>query len=356
MGDSHAARGTGMNQQDDREAPRRLFMKAAATSMLASALPAHAALLPGLTGSADVQGTSHEAIKRLDGQNIRLALWRKMLKHATGRPRGTVLLVHGSSVSARPSFDLQVPGMPGYSLMDRFAREGFDAWCFDCEGYGRSDKSRPINADVETGAQDIAVVADYITKATGAAKLMIYGGSSGALRAGLYAQRRPERVSRLALEALVWTGEGSRTLAQRREKLEQWRSSNRRPIDYDFVQSIFTRDHPGTADPVVVKAFADSILALDSSMPTGTYVDMCVNLPILSPAAIKVPTLIMRGEFDGIASFEDVAAFFAKLPNPDKQLSVMPGIAHASLQEKNFATAQHVLQSFFSQPPTLYKS
>ena len=50
---------------------------------------------------------------------------------------------------------------------------------------------------------------------------------------------------------------------------------NRRPIDRAFVHSIFNRDHPGTADDATVEAFADAILALDDSMPTGTYVDMC---------------------------------------------------------------------------------
>ena len=29
--------------------------------------------------------------------------------------------------------------------------------------------------------------------------------------------------------------------------------------------------------------------------------------------------------------------FFEKLPNPDKQFAVMPGIAHASFQQKNYA-------------------
>jgi pimeloyl-ACP methyl ester carboxylesterase len=46
---------------------------------------------------------------------------------------------------------------------------------------------------------------------------------------------------------------------------------------------------------------------------------MCSRLPVVDPEKITVPTLIMRGQWDGIASFEDLVAFFAKLPNPDKQ-------------------------------------
>ena len=55
---------------------------------------------------------------------------------------------------------------------------------------------------------------------------------------------------------------------------------HRRPIDRAFVHSIFNRDHPGTADDATIEAFADAILALDDSMPTGTYVDMCSKLPL----------------------------------------------------------------------------
>jgi alpha-beta hydrolase superfamily lysophospholipase len=104
----------------------------------------------------------------------------------------------------------------------------------------------------------------------------------------------------------------------------------------------------------VVDAFADAVLALDDSVPTGTYIDMSANLPVLDPAKIAVPTLVMRGQWDGIASFEDLAAFFSRLPNPDKQLAVMPGIAHSSTRSKNWALVYHLLDAFFSQPDPVY--
>jgi alpha-beta hydrolase superfamily lysophospholipase len=76
---------------------------------------------------------------------------------------------------------------------------------------------------------------------------------------------------------------------------------------------------------------------------------------VVDPAKIMVPTIIMRGEYDGIASFEDLLKFFEKLPNPDKQFAVMPGIAHASFQQKNYALVYHLLLSFFSQPDPVYR-
>jgi pimeloyl-ACP methyl ester carboxylesterase len=76
---------------------------------------------------------------------------------------------------------------------------------------------------------------------------------------------------------------------------------------------------------------------------------------VIDPLKITVPTLIMRGQYDGIASMADLIAFFEKLPNPDKQFAVMPGIAHASFQQKNYALVYHLLLSFFSQPEPVYR-
>jgi pimeloyl-ACP methyl ester carboxylesterase len=122
------------------------------------------------------------------------------------------------------------------------------------------------------------------------------------------------------------------------------------------VRSIFERDHPECADAATVEAFADAILALDSSMPNGTYIDMCSRLPVVDPLQISVPTLVMRGQFDGIAGMGDLLAFFAKLPNPDKQFTVMSGISHASFQQKNYRLAYHVLHGYFTQPPLVYRA
>ena len=294
-------------------------------------------------------GTEHWTRKG----DVRLFLWRKQPPAGTA-PAGTILFVHGSSMASQPTFDLHVPGRPWSSPMDWFAARGFDCWTMDNEGYGRSDKHRPINSDISNGADDLAAGTDLIRETCGATKLLVYGISSGALKAGLFAQRHPERVARLALDAFVWTGEGSPTLAERRKKLPEFLAKTRRPIDRAFVRSIFDRDHPGTADDATISAFADAILTLDDSMPTGTYVDMCSKLPLVDPTKVTVPTMIMRGEWDGIASFEDLIAFFAKLPNMDKQFQVMRGISHASFQQKNYMLVYHLLHAFFTQPEPVY--
>lgn len=285
---------------------------------------------------------------------VRLFLWEKAA--VAGQPKkGTILFVHGSSMASQPTFDLNVPGRPDSSVMDWFAAQGYDTWCYDHEGYGRSDKKRNINFNIANGADDLVAVTDYIMKTRGVKQFMMYGISSGALRAASFAQRHPERVQRLALDAFVWTGEGSPTLDERKKKLEQWKSMNRRPIDRAFVYSIFNRDHPGCAEDRVIEAFADHILSLDDSVPTGTYVDMCAHLPVVDPAKITCPTILMRGQFDGIAGFDDLVEFFKRLPNPDKQFAVMPGISHASFQQINYMMVYHILRAFFTQPEPIYR-
>jgi len=296
-----------------------------------------------------VQGYEHWAYKG----DVKLFLWQKLIPDLP--KRGTVLFVHGSSMAGQATFDLHVEGRPDSSVMDWFARRGFETWSVDMEGYGRSSKHRDINCDISNGADDLAAASEYILQTRQSGPLLVYGISSGALRAAMFTERHPERVKRLALDAFVWTGEGSPTLAERAKKLPEYRASNRRPIDRAFVHSIFNRDHPGTAEDRVVDAFADAILALDDSVPNGTYVDMCSKLPVVDPKKIVVPTIIMRGQYDGIASFEDLIKFFEKLPNPDKQFAVMPGIAHASFQQKNYKLVYHILYSFFSQPEPAYR-
>ncbi len=286
--------------------------------------------------------------------DVRLFLWHK--KAAAGLAHaGTVFFVHGSSMASQPTFDLSVPGRPHSSVMDWFAARGFDTWTMDNEGYGRSDKHRDINCDISNGADDLEAGTAYVLERNGGEPLLMYGISSGALKAALLAQRHASRIAKIALDAFVWTGEGSHTLAQRRKKLPDFLARNRRPIDRDFVRSIFSRDHPGTADAATVEAFADAILSLDDSMPTGTYVDMCANLPLLDPTRLLAPTLVLRGEFDGIAGLDDLLDFYKLLPNNNKQFSVMRGISHASFQQKNYLMVYQILHSFFTMPEPFYK-
>ena len=284
--------------------------------------------------------------------DVKLAMFRKRL----GAPRQSeparpvLFLVHGSSMAARSAFDLTVPGKGPYSLMDAFAGYGFDVWTVDHEGYGRSSVTAG-NSDIASGVEDLKAAADVVGRETGQTRFHFYGSSSGALRAGAFAMARPDRVDRLILAAFTWTGAGSPTLSKRAEALAYFRTHNRRPRDRDMVRSIFTRDKPGTSDPAVAEALADAELKYGDSVPTGTYLDMTANLPVVDPLKVLAPVLMVRGEHDGIASEEDLLTFYAKLPNPDRQFAILAGMSHSVALGTNRHQLWHVMHAFLSMPP-----
>jgi alpha-beta hydrolase superfamily lysophospholipase len=281
--------------------------------------------------------------------DVSLALYRKRIGPPQTRERPVLFLVHGSSVSAKPSFDLTVPGRGEYSLMNVFAGYGFDVWTMDHEGYGKSARTAG-NSDVASGVEDLKAASEVVVRETGQPRAHFYGGSSGALRAAGFATARPERVDRLILEAFTWTGKGSPTLGKRAEQVDYYRTHNRRPRGRDMIRSIFTRDKPGTSDPAVAEALADAELPFGDTIPTGTYLDMTANLPVVDPRRVKAPVLMVRGEHDGIATEDDLLEFFRRLPNPDRQFIVLAGASHAVALGLSRGQLWHVVRAFLTLP------
>lgn len=284
-----------------------------------------------------------------DKKGVRLWVYRKRLA-GNETPRGRLFCVHGSSYSGKTMFDLQVPQREGYSMMDHYARLGYDVWTMDHEGYGHSDRTAS-NSDIQSGADDLAAAMTVVEKEIGApARLAFFGQSSGALRAARFANQHPDHVERLALDAFVWTGKGSPTLAQRAKKLPEYEKSNRRPVSAEFYRSVFTRDHSGAAEPMLGDIVAREEMQYGDSVPTGTYVDMVSKLPLVDPAKVLCPVLIIRAEHDGIATDEDILGFWNRLPNPDKQIAKIAGLAHTALLGVNRGRFHHALESFLSMP------
>ena len=282
-----------------------------------------------------------------DKNGVKLWVYRKRLE-GSGH-RGRLFLVHGSSYSSKTMFDLQVPERQDYSLMDRFARLGYDVWTMDHEGYGHSDKTAG-NSDIQSGVDDLKAAMTVVERETRAARLAFFGQSSGALRAARFANQYPEHVDKLAVDAFVWTGKGAPTLESRAKKLPEYRASNRRPVSREFYRSVFTRDHSGAAEAMLGDVVADEEMRYGDSVPTGTYVDMCTKLPLVDPEKLPMPVMIIRAEHDGIATDEDILAFYAKLPSADKQLLKIAGLAHTAMLGVNRARFWHALHSFLSMP------
>lgn len=279
--------------------------------------------------------------------DVDLFMFRKRLTTSDNAP--VLFLVHGSSFCGPTGFDLQVPGRNDYSLMDRFAEAGFDVWTLDHEGYGRSSRTAG-NSDIASGVEDLTAGFDVVTRETGNTVALFYGSSSGALRAAAFAQARPEAVTRLVLDAFVWTGKDAPTLIKRAENLEYFRTHNTRPVDRAFFESIFTRDKPGTSEQIVAETLAKTELQYGDTVPTGTYHDMCANLPVVDPTKITCPVMIVRGEHDGVATEEDLMNFFRLLPNMDKQFAIFAGQAHVTPLGLNRHRFWHAMEAFLTLP------
>src|SRR5262245_4904402 len=323
---------------------RRNFLKGAG-------LGVGTGLISGLT-SAQAQTTGAGAAQAADAPvwsaeywakkgDVKLNLWRKRAAapKAGEQPLPILFLVHGSSNSTRSSYDLTVPGKGEYSFMNVFARYGYDVWTLDHDGYGYSGSSGN-SSDIASGVEDLKAAMPAVLQETGQTKVHMYGTSSGAIRAGAYAQAQPERVDRLILSAFTYKGSGSPEIGRRAARVAKLRSSPRRKRDAAMIRSIFTRDgHASAYDPAMVEAIIAVELKFGDQIPSGTYLDMAAHLPLVDPTKVRSPVLMLRGEHDGNSTNDDLLDFYRQLPNGDRQFVTLPHTAHSA----GFSNNRHLL-------------
>jgi pimeloyl-ACP methyl ester carboxylesterase len=323
---------------------RREFVQATTAAAVAIAAS-------GAASSASAQGTKIEAQEHWAKKgNVDLYLYRKRsVGDATGT-KPVLFLVHGSTFSCRGTYDLQVPGRQGYSMMDHFAGLGFDVWSMDHEGYGHSSRTGS-HAGIMVGVEDLKAAMPVVEGVTGRSSVLMHGQSSGAIRAGAFAIAEPARVERVVLDAFTYTGENAPEIERRRKVADQYRANPRRPISLASIQRIFDRDMPGTSDPEVPKALAAFELKFGNEVPSGTYLDMAVNMPMVDPLKLKCPVCLIRAEHDGNASEEELLRFYSALPNRDKQFAMIAGLAHAGGLGINRHRMWHVVHAFLTYPP-----
>jgi pimeloyl-ACP methyl ester carboxylesterase len=325
---------------------RRELMRVAGAAAVAAAA---GGLAPR---SAAAQGTGIAAEEHWAKKGpVDLYLYRKRAAGSGNAARKPLLfLVHGSTFSSRGSYDLQVPGHANYSMMDHFAGLGFDVWTMDHEGYGRSSRTGS-HAGIMVGVEDLKAALPVVERVTGQKSVMMFGASSGAIRAAAFAAAAPARVERLILNAYTHTGENAPEIDRRRAQAERYRANPRRPITRASIQRIFDRDRPGTSAPAVADALAAYELAFGDTVPSGTFLDMAVNLPMVDPVQLKCPVCMIRAEHDGNASEAELLRFYAALPNKDKQFVMIAGQTHSGGLGLNRHRLWHATHAFLTYPP-----
>src|SRR6185369_3767187 len=68
-------------------------------------------------------------------------------------PERTVLFVHGSTYPAHTGFDIPLGGQ---SWMDTIASHGYDVYCLDVRGYGRSTRPKAMSEPPQSNPQSCA--------------------------------------------------------------------------------------------------------------------------------------------------------------------------------------------------------
>lgn len=295
---------------------------------------AGAADTPGDRRSADATGATPRGAApvrlTVDSDHHPMALWMKR----PAKPRAVILLLHGRTWSARPDFDLQVPG-ESLSLMDDLVRRGFAVYALDQRGYGETPRDDTGWLTPDRAAADAANVLGWIHEREPGLAVDLLGWSLGSMTSQLTAERHPELVHRLVLYGYPFKP-GTVVPAQGSPGDPPRQATTAEAAASDFIT-------PGSISDPALKAYVEAALSAD---PVRTDWAHPEQWNALDPAAVTVPTLVIRGEFDPLAPQAANEALFEGLGTMDRALVVVPGGDHAVLLEKPRGYFLASLESF----------
>jgi pimeloyl-ACP methyl ester carboxylesterase len=281
----------------------------------------------------------------------------------------TLLFVHGATYPGHVMFDLSLDGL---SWMDFVAQRGYDVYLLDLRGYGHSTRppemSQPPDANppIVTGAvaiQDIQSVVEHILQRRSITKLNLLGHSWGTALTAAFATQNAETVNRLVLYAPVWLVQNPSTIppsgqlgAYRAVTREQSKERMLRGVQPDkqaellparwfdaWADAAFASDPEGAQqNPPVVRA------------PNGVVQDgqdYWVNgKAYFDPAQIKVPVLLVHGEWDQDTPPYMAQNLFGLLTNaPYKRYIVIGEATHGIQLEKNRLDLFNAVQQFLEE-------
>jgi pimeloyl-ACP methyl ester carboxylesterase len=251
----------------------------------------------------------------VNSDGIPMAVWAR--RAAT--PNAAVLFVHGRTWSARPDFDLQVPGLQR-SVLAAFAAQGFAAYAVDLRGYGATPRDDTGWLTPKRSAQDINNVLAWIAQQHPALpKPTLVGWSRGAAMAGMAAQMSPTSVSNVVLFGFAFDPDLKFVNVDLDDKPRKDKNTAA-AAESDFIS-------PGVTPPAVIKAFVEQAMKTD---PVLVDVKQDDEFNLFVPADMATPTLLMVGSNDPGVSLEDAGKMFARLASKDKQMVVLPGADHAA--------------------------
>ncbi|MDB5715315.1 MAG: alpha/beta hydrolase [Sphingomonadales bacterium] len=284
-------------------------------------------------------------------------------------PERTIVIVHGATFSSGSLYDVPFNGI---SFLDYLAAEGFDVFALDVRGYGLSsrpsemeqpgDQNAPL-VNTDTGVADLGIVVDHLLALRGIDKVNIFGMSWGGTVAGAYTSRNVEKVHKLTLLAPQWLSDKPIPI-DTGGALDSYRLV---PVRDSKTRWLSTAPEHGRATLVPegwFEQWADFTLAeypwSTSRAPdrlratNGPIQDIrdywSVGRKYYDPGDIRVPVLLIHGEWDFDVPINLAQAIFLELRNAPYRKWVEIGEAtHLVLLEKNRLLAYQAVRDFYQQ-------
>lgn len=257
--------------------------------------------------------------------------------------------------------------------MDFIARAGYDVYLVDVRGYGGStrpaamseppDRNPPV-ATLDEAVSDIDAAVNFIRQRRQVERISLIGWSWGTVVMGGYAATHSEKVDRLVLYAPAW---------QRRTEALAARGSDVRTA-YRLVNVAATKARwlTGVAqdkqEQLIPRGWFESwVAATLATDPWGSKQTPAVIrapngglaplrtagdwVPPYDPAAIKAPTLLVKGEWDADTPSYMAQTLFPLLVNaPVKQYLEIGEGTHSIMLERNRMQLFRAVQTFLDGP------
>ncbi len=284
-------------------------------------------------------------------------------------PERTLLFVHGSTYPAHTGFDAPLGGQ---SWMEFIASRGYDVYCLDVRGYGRSTRPQEMSEPAENNppivrtpdaVRDITAVLNAILKRRSIAKLNLLGWSWGCTLMATTAIQNLEKVARLMLYAPGWL-RTTPSLITPGGPLGAYRTVNREQAKARWLNGVPQDKQAALIPPGWFDQWAGATWATDPDgakqnppvvrAPNGTVADTAENWAsgktMYDPARITVPTLIAIGEWDRDTPPYMAQAIFPLLVNsPGKRLVMLAEGTHHMMLEKNRLELFKAVQAFLDE-------
>jgi pimeloyl-ACP methyl ester carboxylesterase len=339
--------------------------------LAAPPLLAATTLLPASAGAQAAPIVTEEHMVPSGDAGIELFLRNKRQEGVSARPDRTVLFVHGATYPAHTAFDLPLGGL---SWMDYIAGRGFDVWCMDLRGYGRSTRppemAQPPEANPplvrgETAVGDIGSVAAFIRQRRSLPKIVHMGWSWGTSLMARFAAENPNLVERLVLYAPQWLHEGpSLATANTGATLGAYRLVTQAQARERWLTGVPDAKRATLIPPGWFEHWAGVTWATDPEgqrrnppalrAPNGVMLDgreyWQAGKPFYDPAKITMPALLVVGEWDRDTPPALANALFPLLTaSPGKRLVVLGEGTHTILMERNRGALFQSVQVFLEE-------